>query len=60
MLGLLWRLLRLPFIIESTALQQKRLKERRARDPSLLSDPDLLVDDVTMAPMRGKESVRHR
>jgi hypothetical protein len=29
MVRLLWRLVRLPFIIESTAAEQKRLKEQR-------------------------------
>jgi hypothetical protein len=29
MLRLLWRLVRLPFIIEGTAAEQKRLKEQR-------------------------------
>ena len=29
MVRLLWRLVRLPFVIESTAAEQKRLKEQR-------------------------------
>ena len=39
MVRLLWRLVRLPFIIESTAAEQKRLKEQRQQRATTPAEP---------------------
>jgi hypothetical protein len=39
MVRLLWRLVRLPFVIESTAAEQKRLKEQRQQRATTPAEP---------------------